>query len=333
MKLSGTEAEKVAKTYTANPEAYQLYLKGLFQWNKRTAESLRASVDYFNQAIEKDPGYAQAYAGMALAYVLFPEYSAGNPAESVGKGKAAARKALELDDTLAEAHVALGHALFTYDRSIAESDRQFQRAIELNPNYATAHQWYGGGNLVSTQRFDQAIAEGTRAIELDPLSLIANVELAAIYGYARKYDEAMAQLNKVVETDPNFYLAHMYRCQTYEYKGEFAEAIAECEKAKALNSDPAVLSYLVVAYARLGKREEAVKLVEQMHEQAKQRYVPAYSFGVAYTGLGDKDQAFQWLERSLQDRAWEITYLKVDASMDGLRSDPRFDDLVKRLGF
>jgi pentatricopeptide repeat protein len=159
------------------------------------------------------------------------------------------------------------------------------------------------------------------------------VELAAIYGYARKYDEAMAQLNKVVETDPNFYLAHMYRCQTYEYKGEFAEAIAECEKAKALNSDPAVLSYLVVAYARLGKREEAVKLVEQMHEQAKQRYVPAYSFGVAYTGLGDKDQAFQWLERSLQDRAWEITYLKVDASMDGLRSDPRFDDLVKRLGF
>jgi len=333
MKLSGTEAEKVAKTYTANPEAYQLYLKGLFQWNKRTAESLRASVDYFNQAIEKDPGYAQAYAGMALAYVLFPEYSAGNPAESVGKGKAAARKALELDDTLAEAHVALGHALFTYDRSIAESDRQFQRAIELNPNYATAHQWYGGGNLVSTQRFDQAIAEGTRAIELDPLSLIANVELAAIYGYARKYDQAMAQLNKVVETDPNFYLAHMYRCQTYEYKGEFAEAIAECEKAKALNSDPAVLSYLVVAYARSGKREEAVKLVEQMHEQAKQRYVPAYSFGVAYTGLGDKDQAFQWLERSLQDRAWEITYLKVDASMDGLRSDPRFDDLVKRLGF
>jgi len=333
IKLSGTEAEKVAKTYTANPEAYQLYLKGLFQWNKRTAESLRASVDYFNQAIEKDPGYGQAYAGMALAYVLFPEYSAGNPAESVGKGKAAARKALELDDTLAEAHVALGHALFTYDRNIAESDRQFQRAIELNPNYATAHQWYGGGNLVSTQRFDQAIAEGTRAIELDPLSLIANVELAAIYGYARKYDQAMAQLNKVVETDPNFYVGHMYRCQTYEYKGEFAEAIAECEKAKALNSDPAVLSYLVVAYARSGKREEAVKLVEQMHELAKQRYVPAYSFGVAYTGLGDKDQAFQWLERSLQDRAWEITYLKVDTSMDSLRSDPRFDDLVKRLGF
>lgn len=331
-KLSGAEEHKVAKTYTADPEAYQLYLKGLYHWNKRTPEAIKTSIEYFNQAIQKDQGYAQAYAGMALAYVLLPQYSAGKPEESMAKGKAAARKALELDDTLAEAHTALAQALFTYDRKVAESDREYQRAIELNPNYATAHQWYAGGNLVSTQRFDQAIAEGRRAVELDPLSLIANLELGAIYAYARQNDQAIAQLRKIVEMDPNWYLARMILCQTYSFKGQFAEAIAECEKARGLNDDPAVLSYLARAYGRSGKKDEAMKVVAQMHELARERYVPAYGFAFAYAAIGDKDQAFQWLERSLQDRAWEITYVKVDPAMDSLRSDPRFNDLVKRIG-
>jgi len=331
-KLSGAEEQKVAKTYTANPEAYQLYLKGLYHWNKRTAEAIKTSVNYFEQAIEKDPSYAQAYAGMALAYVLYPQYSAAKPAESMPKGKAAAKKALELDDTLAEAHTALGQALFSYDRNIAESDREYQRAIELNPNYATAHQWYAGGNLVATGRFDQAITEGRRAVELDPLSLIANVELGAIYGYARQNDQAIAQLKKIVDMDPNWYLARMVLCQTYSFKGQFAEAIAECEKARGLDDDPAVLSYLARAYVLSGKRDEGMKVVAQMHELARQRYVPAYGFGCVYAALGDKDQAFQWLERSFQDGGWEITFLKVDPAMDSLRSDPRFNDLVKRVG-
>jgi serine/threonine-protein kinase len=331
-KLSGSEEQQITKTYTANPEAYQLYLKGLYHWNKRTAESLKTSVDYFNQAIEKDPSYAQAYAGMALAYVLYPQYSAGKPAEAMPKGKAAARKALELDDTLAEAHTALGQALFSYDRNVAESDREYQRAIELNTNYATAHQWYAGANLVATGRFDQAIAEGKRAVDLDPLSLIANVELAAIYGYARQNDQSIAQLRKVTEMDPKWYLARMILCQSYTFKGQFAEAITEAERARALDDDPAVLSYLARAYALSGKREEAVKVVAQMHELSKQRYVPAYGFGMAYAALGDKDQAFQWLERSFQDGGWEITFLKVDPALDSLRSDPRFNDLVKRVG-
>jgi eukaryotic-like serine/threonine-protein kinase len=331
-KLSGAEAQKVAKTYTANPEAYQLYLKGLFYWNKRTAEALKTSVDYFSQAIEKDPSYAQAYAGMALAYVLYPQYSAGKPGDSIPKAKAAAIKALELDDTLAEAHTGLAQALFTYDRNIAESDREYQRAIELNPNYATAHQWYAGSTLIATGRFDQAITEGRRAVELDPLSLIANVELSAIYGYARQNDPAIAQLRKIIEMDPNWYLARMVLCQTYGYKGQFAEAIAECEKARRLDDDPAVLSNLARAYVLSGKRDEALKVVAQMHELAKQRYVPAYGFGLVYAALGDKDQAFQWLERSLQDGGWEITFLKVDPALDSLRSDPRFADLVKRVG-
>jgi serine/threonine-protein kinase len=331
-KLSGSEEQRVTKKHTADPEAYQLYLKGLYHWNKRTGEALGTSIAYFNQAIEKDPSYAQAYAGMALAYVLLPQYSAGKPEESMASAKAAARKALELDDTLAEAHTALANILFSFERNVPESDREFQRAIELNPNYATAHQWYGGANLVATGRFDQAIAEGKRAVELDPLSLIANGELAAIYAYARQEDQAIAQLRKIIEMDPNWYLAHMMLCHTYGSTKQYAEAIAEGEKARELNDDPAVLSYLARAYSDSGRREEAMETVRQMHELARERYVPAYGFAFAYAALGDKDQAFQWLERSLQDRAWEITYLKVDPALDSLRSDPRFNDLVKRVG-
>ena len=185
---------------------------------------------------------------------------------------------------------------------------------------------------MSTQRFEQAIAEGKRAVELDPLSLIANLELASIYGYARQNDQAVVQLRKIIDMDPNWYLAHMVLCETYNFKGQFAEAIAECEKARGLNDDPAVLSFLAIAYARSGKREEAMKTMGQMHELAKQRYVPAYGFGNAYAALGDRDQAFKWLERSLQDRGWEITYIRVDPGIDSLRSDPRFSDLVRRVG-
>jgi TolB-like protein/Flp pilus assembly protein TadD len=331
-KLSGAEEKKVAKTYTANPEAYQLYLKGLYHWNKRTAESLKTSTDYFNQATEKDPNYAQAYAGLALTYVLLPEYSAGKPGDVMPKGKAAARRALDLDDTLAEAHTALAMVLFKFERNLAESEQEFLRALELNPNYATAHQWYAGANLVATGRFDQAFAEGRRAVELDPMSLIANVELAAIYGYARQDYQAIAQLRKVIDMDPNWYLPHMLLGQTYSYKGQFAEAIAECEKARALNNDPVVLAYLARSLALSGKREEALKIVAQMHEVSKQRYVPAYGFGIAYAALGDKDQALQWMERCLQDSAWEITLIKVDPALDSLRSDVRFNELVKRVG-
>ena len=331
-RLSGVEEQKLAKTYTTNPEAYQLYLKGLFYWNKRTAEALKTSIDYFNQAISKDPNYGQAYAGMALAYVLLPAYSAGNPAESMANAKAAAAKALQLDDTLAEAHTALGYALFTYDRNLAESDREFRRAIELNPNYATAHQWYGFGNLVATQRFDEAIAEGKRAEELDPFSLVVIADLGASYFYARRYDEAIQELRKAIELDPNWYLGHMNLCMSYEMKGQHHDAVAACEKARSLNDDPYALGFLAHAYTAAGKRDEALKALAQMNEVAKQRYVPAYAFALAYAGLGDKEQAFLWLERSLQDRAWDVTYLKVDPLMDNLRADQRFADLVKRIG-
>jgi serine/threonine-protein kinase len=331
-KLSGTEAQKVARTYTANPEAYQLYLRGLFYWNKRTGEALKTSIDYFSQAVAKDPNYAQAYAGMALAYVLLPEYSAGSPAESMPKAKAAATRALALDDTLAEAHTALAYILFAYDHNVSESEREFQRAIQLNPNFATAHQWYAGKVLTNSQRFDEAIAEGKRAVELDPLAIITTGELSADYYYARQYDEAIAQARKNIELNPSWYLAHEFICQNYIAKGQAVEAIRECQKASELDNDPSVLSTLAYAQAASGKKEEALKTVAQLTELAKRRYVPAYSFATAYAGLGDKDQAFQWLERCFQDRAWEITYIKVDPLMDTLRSDPRFADLVRRVG-
>jgi TolB-like protein/Tfp pilus assembly protein PilF len=332
-KLSGSEEQKVAKTYTANPEAYQLYLKGLFYWNQRTGEALKTSVDFYNQAIGKDPQYALAYAGLALSYVLYPEYSAGSPEDSLPKAKAAAQKALQLDDALSEAHVAYGYTLFSYDRNIAESEREFRRAIELNPNYATAHQWYGGDILVATQRFDEGIAEGKRAVELDPLSQIANLQLAVSYFYARRYDEAIALLRRIIELDKNWYLSRMALCQVYEPAGRLTEAVAECQKARELSDDPYALGFLVRVYAASGKRDEAKKALEQMYEVAKRRYVPAYSFAVAYAGLGDKDQAFQWLDRTIQDHAWDINYVKVDPTLDSLRSDPRFADIVKRAGF
>jgi eukaryotic-like serine/threonine-protein kinase len=330
-KLSGAEEKKVAKTYTANAEAYQLYLKGLFYWNKRTPEALKSALDYYNQAIAKDPAYAQAYAGLALTYVLLPEYSLSPPQEALPKAKAMARKALELDETLAEAHTALAYSLFSYDWNFAEADREFQRAIELNPNFATAHQWHAE-SLLPTQRFDEAIAEAKRARELDPFSLVINHALGFTYLYARQYDQAIEQYRKTIELDQNWYIAHWFLGYAYEAKGLFREAIAEYQKAAALNEDPYALSYLAHGYAASGRKAEALNVLEQMKDVGKQRYVSAYTYAVAYAGLGDKDQAFQWLERSYQDRGWDITYLKVDPFMDNLRSDPRFADLVRRVG-
>jgi len=332
IKLSGVDERRLTKNHTTNAEAYQLYLKGLFYWNHRTPEALKKSVDYYNQAIEKDPAYAQAYAGMALAYVLFSQYSVSSPAESMPKAKAAATKALELDESLAEAHTALGFALYQYDRNLPESNRQYQRAIELNPNYATAHQWYAIMNLVIMQRFDEAIAEAKRAQELDPLSLIVNMELGSNYIAARRYDEAIEQLRRTIELDQNWYLGHLTLCQAYELKGLFSQAVAECQKGRDLNDDPSMLSALAHVYAASGKRDEAMKILAEMHELAKGHYVPAYNFALTYAGLGDRNQAFQWLERSLEDRSWEITNVKVDPMLDNLHSDPRFADLVRRVG-
>src|SRR5207249_3494813 len=237
-KLTGSEQHVIAARPTANTEAHQLYLKGRFFWNKRTGNDLKKSIDYFEQAIAADPKYALAYAGVADGYVLLPGYTAGAPRDCYPKAKAAAKKALELDDTLAEAHTTLAMAIWSYEFDSAQANREFQRAIEVNPNYATAHQQYGNVTLSALGRFDDAIAEGKRAVELDPLSLVINADLGSDYYYARRYDEAIAQQRKTLEMDPGFYYARFNLGEVFSAKRSFDEAISEYQKARALNDDP-----------------------------------------------------------------------------------------------
>ena len=332
LKLTGADESRVNKHYTEDPEAYQLYLRGRFYWNKRTGESFKKAIEYFNQAIERDPQYALAYAGLADVYVLLSRYSASTPEDSYPKAKAAAKKALEIDDQLAEAHNALAGVLFDYDWNFAESNKEYQKALELNPNYATAHHWYGSGPPLVLGRFDEAIAEMKRAVELDPLSLIINADLGDTYIKARQYDAAIEQLRKTLDMDQNFYVAHKALGIAYEMKGAFADAIAEYQKAHALNDDPYVLALLGHALAVSGKHDEALKTLNQLQELSKQRYVSAYSFATVYAGLGDKDHAFEWLEQSFRERSSDMAYFKVDTLLDNLRSDPRFAELVQKVG-
>jgi TolB-like protein/tetratricopeptide (TPR) repeat protein len=331
-KLSGSEQHAIAARPTVNTEAHQLYLKGRFFWNKRTGNDLKKSIDYFQQAITADPNYALAYAGVADAYVFLPGYTAGTPQDCYPKAKAAAKKALELDDTLAEAHTTLALAIWYYDFDFSQANREFRRAIELNPNYATAHQQYGNNTLSALGRFDDAIAEGKQAVELDPLSLVINSDLGVDYFFARRYDEAIAQLHKTLEMDPGYYFAHVMLGQTLEMKSAPDAAIAEYQKARALNDDPSVLGMLARTYGLSGNKTEAEKILNQLRELSTQRYVAAYSFALVYLGLGDKEEALRWLEQSYQDRAGsDVGWIRVDPLVDPLRGDPRFEALAEKI--
>jgi TolB-like protein/Flp pilus assembly protein TadD len=331
-KLSGSEQHAIAARPTENTEAHQLYLKGRFFWNKRTGSDLKKSIDYFQQAIAADPNYALAYAGVADAYVLLPGYTAGTPQDCYPKAMAAAKKALELDDTLAEAHTSLAMTIWLYDFAVSQATREFQRAIDLNPNYAIAHQQYGNILLTALGRFDEAIAEGRKAVELDPLSLVINSDVGVDHFYARRYDEAIAQLRKTLEMDSGYYFAHVILGQALEMKGARDAAIAEYQKARALNDDPSVLGLLARVYGLSGNKTEAEKILNQLNELSTQRYVAAYSFALVYLGLGDKDEALRWLEKSYQDRAGsDIGYMRVDPLLDPLRSEPRFEALAEKI--
>jgi len=331
-RLTRSEQHALAARPTENSEAHQLYLRGRFFWNKRTGNDLKKSIDYFQQAIAADPNYALAYAGVADGYVWLPAYTAGTPQDCYPKAMAAAKKALELDDTLAEAHTTLAIAIWLYDFDSSQANREFQRAIELNPNYAIAHQQYGNITLSALGRFDDAIAEGKRAVELDPFSLVINTDLGSNYCYARRYDEAIAQLRKTLEMDPGFYIAHIVLGQALDAKGARDPAIVEYQKARALNDDPSVLGVLARAYGLSGNKMEAEKILDQLKELSKQRYVAAYSFALVYLGLGDKEQALRWLEQSYQDRAGsDIGYIRVDPLLDPLRGDPRFEALAEKI--
>jgi serine/threonine protein kinase/tetratricopeptide (TPR) repeat protein len=330
-RLTGPEKTAIAKRPTANPEAYELYLKGRFFWNKRTATDLRKAIEYFNQALGKDPSYALAYAGLSDAYLVLSLYGAASPADSFPQAIAAAKKAIELDDTLAEAHTSLACSLAYYDFDFDQSLKEFQRAIELNPNYATAHHWLSNGVLSALGQFERAIAEGKRAVELDPLSLIINADLGQDFFYARRYDEAIVQLRKTIEMDPRFYFAHWALGTALQLKGPLSEAIAEYSKAVELNDDPFVLAFLGQAYARAGQRDEAQKILARLSEEAKSRYVHGYSFALMYLALGDKERAIDEMERAYRERDANVVEIKVDPMLDDLRGNPRFEVLVNQI--
>jgi TolB-like protein/Tfp pilus assembly protein PilF len=330
--LTGSERNAIAARPTENTEAYQLYLKGRFFWNKRTGQNLNKAADYFNQAIRTDPNYALAYVGLADAYVLMPFYGAGTPQDCYPKAKAAAKKALELDDTLTEAHASLAYVLHVCDLDFDGSTREFQRAIELNPNYATAHHWYGIELLASLGRFNEAIREVKRGLELDPLSLPINGGLGRTYYFARRYDEAIEQLRKTSEMDPGFYYAHWNLGSALAAKGAIGAAIEEYQKARALDDDPFVLGLLGHAYASSGNKIEAEKILNQLKELSKERYVSAYSFALVYLGLGNKEEALRLLEKSYQDRTGnDLVYFRVEPLLDPLRGEPRFEELVTKV--
>jgi TolB-like protein len=331
-KLTGSEKTAIAKKPTANPEAYELYLKGRFFWNKRTGADLLKAIDYFNQAIAKDPAYALAYAGLADSYLLLSPYGAAAPKDSVPQAKAAVKKALELDDTLAEAHASSARIISGYDFDSQQAIAEFERALQLNPNYATAHHWFAAGPLLALGRFDQSVVEGKRSIELDPLSLINNADFGNDYYYARRYAEAIAQLRKTIEIEPRFYLAHFYLGQAFQAKGLLPEAITEYRKATELDDDPFALALLGQAYARAGRRDEANRILVQLNQEAKTRYVSPYGVGLMYLGLGDKKRAMDELERAYRENdGGDVYNIRIDPMLDDLRGDPRFEALAEKI--
>jgi TolB-like protein/Tfp pilus assembly protein PilF len=330
-KLTGSEERAISANPTESLEAHQLYLQGRYLWNRRTGQNLKKALGYFQQAVEKDPGYALAYTGISDSCALIPVYGAGTPREYYPRAKAAAEKALELDDMLGEAHTSLANVFFRY-LELAQSAREFERSIALNPNYPTAHQWYGRLTLLANGQFDHAIAEVKRAVELDPVSPIGHTDLATVYMTERRYDEAIAELRNTLEMEPDFYWAHRQLGMALELKGSPAEAIVEYQRAAELNDDPRVLAFVGHAMASTGKQNEAREMLAKLTEIAKTRYISGYSFAVIHLALGEKDQALDWLEKDAREpTGFEINFIKVDPYLDPLRGDQRFEALVSKI--
>jgi TolB-like protein/DNA-binding winged helix-turn-helix (wHTH) protein/Flp pilus assembly protein TadD len=330
--LNSQERAALKTVRVVNPQAYESYLKGRYFWNKRTAEGLKVALAYFNQAIEEDPRYAQSYSGLADTYALLGDwqYAVMTPKEALPRAKAAAIKALELDSSLGEAHNSLAFCLDGFDWDFPAAEKEFQRAIELNPGYATAHHWYAW-HLSLMGRYDEAIVEMEKAENLDPLSLIINADLAELLLLARSYDESIRQSRKTIEMDPNFALAHNQLGQAYLQKQMRDEAITELQKAVRLSADsPTCLANLARAYAASGKKSEAAKLLTDLKKRSSPGYSHAPEIAVVYAALGDKSQAMIWLEKGFEERFNPGVLLRP--GFDPLRSDPRFQELVRRIG-
>ena len=334
LRLTSHERKRLTKRYTQNTEAYQLYLKGRYHWNRRTEEGLKKGIQYFEQAIAKDPGYALAYAGLADCNALFGcgGYAGLAEKEAMSKASAAAGMAREIDDTLAEAHTSVAFVKFRFEWNWPEAESEFKRAIELNPKYPTARHWYAT-YLMAMGRSEEAFAEIKRAQELDPLSLTISAGVGRLLGVARQYDRAIEQLQKTIEMDPNFVRARFDLGLMYAESGRYDEAHAEFQSAINISgSTIEILPALGFTYGLAGKRTEALKVLEELNEQSKRRHVSAFLIAVVYIGLGEKNQALDWLEKAHEERNNSLPFLNVDPIFDSLRSVARFQDLLRRIG-
>jgi tetratricopeptide (TPR) repeat protein len=314
-----------------NPEAYEAYLKGRYFWNKRDRNSLEKSLGYFNEAIAKDPNYALAYAGLADVYVVLdPDWAIASK-EVNEKAKAAAQKALTIDDSLVEAHTSLA-TIYHNEWNWQGAEREFKRAIELNPSYATAHHWYSI-YLATAARFDESVKEATKAVELDPLSLIISASLGNRLNEARRYEEAANQCRKTLDMDPNFGLAYLCIGISYVNVGRFKEGIPQLQKGtELLPGDPYSMEQLGIAYALSGDRARAREVLRKLQDPS-QPHLPAYSIAMVYAGLADKEQTISWLKKGYVERNDDMIYLKIEPVLDPFRSDPRIQDLIRRVGF
>jgi TolB-like protein/Flp pilus assembly protein TadD len=328
-KLSGSEKSSIAKVPTANPEAYELYLKGRFFWNKRDTNDLQKALGCFKQAAKEDPNYALAWSGTADVYALLPLFGGADPADAYPKAKEAANKAIALDPNLGEPHAALGLIGSLFDFDFALSMREFEKSIALNPNYATAHHWFGDSVLQCIGDFNRAIAEMKRALELDPLSVVFSVDLGVAYYFDGRYQEGIAQTRKALDLDPNAYYAYYNLGELLEESGDFPGAISEYKKSVALDTDPYPLALLGHAEALNGNREEALKILQQL--AVSKRYVADYSVGLVYLGLGDKNQAMDWFEKSFAKRQPDLNTIRFDPLLRPLHGDPRFEQLAEKI--
>jgi Flp pilus assembly protein TadD len=334
LRLTGATQRLLAKRCTENTEAYPLYLKGLYFWNQRTEEGFRRGIQYFNQAIEGDPGFALAHVGLADCNNMLGSYGCLAPKDAFPQAKAAAIKALKLDENLAEAHTSLAWAASRYDWNWQEAEKGYKRAIALNPNYATAHSWYGF-HLDWMGRFEEALLEHTRARELEPVSMTINTNIGFHYYLARQYEQAAKQITTTLEMDPNFAFAHYILGCVYLQKPTLGDAAAEFQRAVALErGEPRYIARLGIAYATAGKRREASRILGDLQELSKRGYASPVEMAsvVAYMN-GKKEKALEALERGYADRYEYVCFPKVDPCYDPFRSDPRFQALLYRMNF
>jgi DNA-binding winged helix-turn-helix (wHTH) protein/TolB-like protein/Flp pilus assembly protein TadD len=331
LKLTGEERASLTKHSTQNSEAYRLYLWGRYFWDQSTEEGLTKGIEYFQQALAKDPKYALAYTGLADSYILLGSYGSIPMADSYRKAMEAAAHALRIDERLGEAHVSMGSILADHYWEWAQAERHYKRAIELIPNDQAAHAWYSQF-LARVGRFEEAIREAKLALEFAPTSRAGNHAVAFAFYFARRYAEAIEQAEKTLELDPDFPVAHAIIGMAYIRTGMHERAISKLQRARELFDSPDFLGLVGYAHAMAGKNNEARSVLEELHELSKKRHVASFPVAMIYVGLGEKKLAFGWLERAFKERAWELGSLKVDPIFDSVRADPQFADLLRQVG-